>query len=111
LRGTGSHAGFAKVRPELQRMITFRRLNLLDRNWAIREPLDAIFCRNVMIYFDKQTQLSILKRFTPLLHEDGLLFAGHSENFFHADELFRSRGKTVYELAPAIKAGISGRAR
>jgi len=105
LCGTGSHAGLAKVRPELQSLITFRKLNLLDERWPIRDPLAAIFCRNVMIYFDKETQLAILKRFAPLLNSDGLLFAGHSENFFHAEDYFRPRGKTVYELASAFKAG------
>lgn len=99
LKGTGAHSGYAKVRPDLKNIVSFRRLNLLDKQWPIREPLDAIFCRNVMIYFDRQTQLVILKRFATLLHPSGLLFAGHSENLFHADKWFRSRGKTVYELA------------
>jgi chemotaxis protein methyltransferase CheR len=80
-------------------MITFSPLNLLDRAWSVRGPFDAIFCRNVMIYFDKKTQRGILQRFVPLLREDGLLFAGHSESFQHAAELFRPRGKTVYEIA------------
>jgi chemotaxis protein methyltransferase CheR len=82
----------------LRAMITFRQLNLLSDNWPIRGPLDVIFCRNVMIYFDKETQLKILQKFAPLLRPDGLLFAGHSENFHNALHLFRLRGKTVYEL-------------
>ena len=99
LRGKGPHAGSARVRPELRNMITFRQLNLLDEGWPIRGPFDAIFCRNVMIYFDKQTQYKILKKFVPLLTPDGLLFAGHSESFQHAIDLFKLREKTVYELA------------
>ena len=87
------------MRPELRNMITFRQLNLLDESWPIRGPFDAIFCRNVMIYFDKQTQYKILKKFVPLLAPDGLLFAGHSESFQHAVDLFKLREKTVYELA------------
>jgi chemotaxis protein methyltransferase CheR len=98
LKGTGAQSGFVRVRPELRAMITFRPLNLLSDNWPIRGPLDAIFCRNVMIYFDKATQLRILQKFSPLLRPDGLLFAGHSENFHNAMHLFRLRGKTVYEL-------------
>ena len=98
LKGTGNYAGSAKVRPELRNMITFRQLNLLDESWPIRGPFDAIFCRNVMIYFDKQTQYKILKKFVPLLTPDGLLFAGHSESFQHAVDLFKLREKTVYEL-------------
>ena len=87
------------VKPEMRRMISFQRLNLLEPNWAVRGPLDALFCRNVMIYFDKPTQHKILARFAPLLGDNGLLFAGHSESFLHAADVFRSLGKTVYELA------------
>ena len=93
------NSGFMQVRPELQKVIDFRRLNLLDMTWPIHAPLDAIFCRNVMIYFDKETQLSILKKFAPLMRSDGLLFAGHSENFYHANAWFKLRGHTVYEPA------------
>lgn len=94
-----AESGYFKVHPELQRMIEFRRCNLLDAVYSIREKQDAIFCRNVMIYFDKDTQLAILRRFAPLLQPHGLLFAGHSENFFHAAAYFKLRGQTVYELA------------
>lgn len=102
LRGTGAQAGFVRVRPELRAMVNFRQLNLLGSDWQIRGPLDAIFCRNVMIYFDKETQLKILQRFAPMLQPDGLLFAGHSESFNNAAHIFRLRGKTVYEL---VKSG------
>jgi len=99
LRGEGAQSGLVKVRPELRSLIIFRQVNLLDDNWSIRGPLDSIFCRNVMIYFDKETQISILEKFAPLLQPDGLLFAGHSESFYNAAHLFKLRGKTVYELA------------
>jgi len=106
LKGSGAREGTVRVRDELRAMITFRRLNLLDPSWPLRGPFDAIFCRNVMIYFDKPTQRRILERFAPLLRDDGLLFAGHSESFFHTADLFRLRGKTVYE--PVRQAGRSG---
>jgi chemotaxis protein methyltransferase CheR len=99
LKGSGSQEGFVCVRPELRRLISFQRVNLLDPSWPVRGPLDVIFCRNVMIYFDKPTQHKILSRFAPLMRDNGLLFAGHSESFLHAAELFHSKGKTVYELA------------
>ena len=99
LKGKGSHAGSASVRQELRDMITFRQLNLLDDSWSVHGPFDAIFCRNVMIYFDKPTQYKILKRFAPLLRSDGLLFVGHSESLHHATDIFKLRGKTVYQLA------------
>lgn len=98
LKGTGSQAGMVAVRPELKRMIEFHRINLLEPNWPVRGPLDVIFCRNVMIYFDKPTQYKILSRFAPMLQDDGLMFAGHSESFLHAADIFRSLGKTVYAL-------------
>jgi chemotaxis protein methyltransferase CheR len=104
LRGSGSNSGLVRVRPELRDMVTFRQINLLHDDWGIRPPLDVIFCRNVMIYFDKPTQLRILKRFAPLLRKDGLMFAGHSESFHHAADYFKLRGKTVYELAPGMPA-------
>ena len=97
LKGSGSQEGFASVRPELRRMIQFQRVNLLEPSWPVKGTLDVIFCRNVMIYFDKPTQYKILSRFAPMMQEDGLLFAGHSESFLHAVDLFRSQGKTVYE--------------
>lgn len=103
LKGKGCHVGSARIRPELRNMITFRQLNLLDQNWPIRGPFDAIFCRNVMIYFDKSTQYKILNKFVPLLAPSGLLFAGHSESFQHAADLFKLRERTVYELADRQK--------
>ena len=101
LRGTGAQDGYVSVRPELKRMIDFQRINLLEPNWPVKGPLDIIFCRNVMIYFDKPTQYKILSRFAPMMHPDGLMFAGHSESFLHAADLFKSLGKTVYALAKA----------
>lgn len=98
LKGKGHREGFVKVRPELMKMIEFKPLNLLDAHWPIQGPFDVIFCRNVMIYFDKQTQAQILKKFVPLMKSDGLLFAGHSENFLYATTDLKLRGKTVYEL-------------
>jgi hypothetical protein len=56
LKGAGAQAGKVRIRPEVAAMVKFEQLNLLDAKWALREPFDAIFCRNVMIYFDKPTQ-------------------------------------------------------
>ncbi len=101
-RGSGANAGKVRVREELRKLITFRQINLLESGWPVRGPLDFIFCRNVMIYFDKPTQLAILERYAPLLQPDGLLFAGHSESFHNATHLFKLRGKTVYGLAGSV---------
>lgn len=95
-RGVGTNAGLVRVRPELQRLVTFAPLNLLAEDWGPLEIFDAIFCRNVMIYFDHDTQRRVLRRFAPRLRKDGLLFAGHSESFYHSTDIFRTCGKTVY---------------
>jgi chemotaxis protein methyltransferase CheR len=97
-RGTGAQEGSVRVRNELRNLISFQPLNLLEPQWALKEPFDVIFCRNVMIYFDKPTQSKILSRFVPLMKPNALLFAGHSENFLYISNELHLRGKTVYEL-------------
>jgi chemotaxis protein methyltransferase CheR len=99
LKGRGVQSGQVKVRKELQDLIVFSQLNLQDQKWPIQDPFDAIFCRNVMIYFDKTTQHKILERFAPIMHKDGLLFAGHSESLQGLTNMFKLQGKTVYSLS------------
>lgn len=99
MRGTGPHEGLVRVRQELANCVEFAPVNLLDKQYNVPGPFDAIFCRNVMIYFDKTTQQDILRRFVPLLKPDGLLFAGHSENFSNLVREFSLRGQTVYALS------------
>ena len=111
LRGKGDKAGFVRVREELRKLITYRQINLLDESWEIRPGFDAIFCRNVMIYFDKATQRRILARFVPLMKPDALLFAGHSENFLYVSDSLRLRGKTVYELDERKATGFKAAQR
>jgi chemotaxis protein methyltransferase CheR len=98
LRGKGEQEGMVRVRPELRQLVTFKQLNLLADGWPLTGQFDVIFCRNVMIYFDKATQRKILARFVPLMKPHALLFAGHSENFLYVSEALKLRGKTVYEL-------------
>jgi chemotaxis protein methyltransferase CheR len=101
LRGTGPNAGMVRVRPEVARMVEFGHLNLLEADWPQLQrfglPLDAVFCRNVMIYFNRATQRELVRRIAAVLRPGGLLFAGHSENFTDCRESFALRGKTVYE--------------
>jgi chemotaxis protein methyltransferase CheR len=98
VRGSGRNEGFGRVKEELRQLVSFRQLNLLDENWPMRARFDFVFCRNVMIYFDKQTQHAILERIAATLHPGGLLFVGHSESFHGAQEQFRICGNTVYAL-------------
>lgn len=99
LRGVGKNQGCCRVADGLRQMLEFRRLNLLESNWGLRGPFDAIFCRNVMIYFDKATQYRVLQRMVPLLAGDGLFFAGHSESLLHAANLLQPCGRTIYRPA------------
>jgi len=105
LKGSGAQAGKVRIRPEVAAMVKFSQLNLLDPRWALKDAFDVIFCRNVMIYFDKPTQHRILQRFAPLMKPHGLLFAGHSENFSFASQILRLRGQTVYELVAGPAKG------
>lgn len=102
LKGTGHNEGSIRVKPELARMPEFRVFNLMSPNWGVLgEPFDLVFCRNVMIYFDSPTQRRVLEGMHRAMKVGGLLFVGHSENFSDARELFRLRGKTVYERVGA----------
>ena len=96
LGGTGENAGLVKVRPELKRLVAFRQINLHDSGWAVRTPVKAIFCRNVMIYFNANARRAILERFGALLEPGGLLFLGHAENVADMANLFRPLGRTAY---------------
>lgn len=98
LKGSMDNSGFARVKPELSSMIEYRPLNLNATNWDIKGKFDAIFCRNIMIYFDRVSQAKILKGFSPLLEDDGLLITGHSENFTYLESDFKLRGQTIYTL-------------
>ena len=98
LRGTGANAGSIRVKPELARMIEFRSFNLMSRDWsALGDPFDIVFCRNVMIYFDAPTQRKVLEQIHRAMRPGGLLYVGHSENFTDSSDIFRLRGKTIYE--------------
>ncbi len=106
LKGTGARSGSVKVQagPGLDRSRSSSS-TCWTPEWGMREQFDAIFCRNVMIYFDKPTQGRILERFAPLMKPHGLLFAGHSENFSYVTRAFQLRGQTVYELGRQGRRG------
>ncbi|MEO8040889.1 MAG: CheR family methyltransferase [Betaproteobacteria bacterium] len=100
-RGSGAQEGNVKVRQELNRMVTFRQVNLLSDPLPLKGPFDVIFCRNVMIYFDKPTQADVVRRLSQVMKPDGLLFVGHSESLLHVSDTVKLRGKTVYERVSA----------
>lgn len=86
------------MKPEIKKLVHFRRLNLLE-TWPVKVPFDVIFCRNVVIYFDKPTQKVLFDRFADLLNPDGYLYIGHSENLFTVSNRFKLEGKTIYRPA------------
>ncbi len=97
LKGTGPHAGKVRVRPQLQGMVEFGILNLLgSAGWPQPGSKDFIFCRNVMIYFDKPTQKELLRHFLEVLVPGGFLMVGHSEALLDASLGFQSVGGTIY---------------
>ena len=84
------------VTPAIRSAITFARLNLMEP-WPMKGPFDMIFCRNVMIYFDKPTQATLVERFGKLLKSGGMLFVGHSESLAGVQHSFRYVRPTIYE--------------
>lgn len=99
LRGTGSFAGRVQLRREVRDMVLFRQANLAERDWPVRGPFDAIFCRNVLIYFDRPTQQRVVSQFAEMLRPGGYLFLGHSENLYGICPAFEAIGRTTYRLA------------
>jgi chemotaxis protein methyltransferase CheR len=89
-----------RIRPELQRMVSFRQLNL-TQPLPMKGPIDAIFCRNVIIYFDKETQRELFRRLAPLQRPGDLLLLGHSEGLFKVSGEWSLIGKTIYRRSEA----------
>ena len=89
--------GRFRVCARVRREVVFRRFNLIQDRYAFKRPFHVVFCRNVMIYFDADTQRRVLERIHGVMNPGGLLYVGHSENFGDSRDLFRLRGKTVYE--------------
>lgn len=96
LQGRGDSAGFVMVKPHLSKMIKFRRINLMDDRFPIKAPLDLIFCRNVMIYFDRPTQERLVNKFYRHLKPGGYLFIGHWESLQWVSHPFRTIAPTIY---------------
>jgi chemotaxis protein methyltransferase CheR len=94
-KGSGAHAGQYRVQDELRNLITFKQLNLMHE-WPVRGPFDAIFCRNVIIYFDKDTQRALFARMAALQRPGDILFLGHSESLYHVSDQYELVGRTIY---------------
>lgn len=88
------------VKQVLKSMITYKKLNLLEFPYPVSEKMDLIFCRNVIIYFDKPTQKNIFAEFENVLKEDAYLIIGHSETMFGISDKYKFLGHTIYQKKP-----------
>ena len=95
-KGKGAHEGSVRVSPQLQSLITFKQLNLM-KEWPMKGPFDFMFCRNVIIYFEKDTQRTLFARYSKLLVSDAHLFLGHSESLYKVSDEFELIGNTIYQ--------------
>jgi chemotaxis protein methyltransferase CheR len=97
LRGAEANEGYVRVKPQVQSIIRFRRLNLMDETWPMQGPFDVIFCRNVLIYFDKATQRKLLMHYAKLLRPQGYLMLGHAEVIHGFEPIFQPVGHSIYQ--------------
>ncbi len=104
-KGKAGNASKVKVDQSLQNLITFKQLNLLHE-WPVKGPFDVIFCRNVIIYFDKRTQQDLFARYYEMLAPGGLLILGHSENLGAYQKYFENVGRTIFKKA--TNSNLSG---
>ncbi|MBT8127170.1 MAG: protein-glutamate O-methyltransferase CheR [Gammaproteobacteria bacterium] len=96
LRGRRGQHGKIRVSPALRKLITFKQLNLMQP-WPMQGPFDIIFCRNVVIYFDKPTQRTLFERFANLMQPGAHLFIGHSESLQNITDRFKLIGNSIYQ--------------
>jgi len=100
LRSKDPAKKIVRITPDLRNRIAFRRFNLMDKRKPVSEPLDIIFCRNVMIYFDTETQDHLIRRFYDILTPGGYLFMGHAETIGNVDVALRFAAPTIYQKEP-----------
>lgn len=110
LRGKGAHEGKVRIRDQYRHSIEFYQLNLRN-DWNHREPFDVIFCRNVMIYFDKDFRERLVRMFCENLRPGGYLVLGHSESLFGLNEMFKIAGKTIHQKVTETPASFAGLGR
>jgi chemotaxis protein methyltransferase CheR len=108
LRGVGAHEGNVRIRSEVRDLVTFRRLNLLEPSWPIRTQFDLIFCRNVLMYFDRPTQAALVARLERMLAPDGRLVLGHAENLLGLHSTMLRVTSTIYRHELGTRARPAG---
>lgn len=103
LKSTDRTSPKVRIKPELRSCVSFRRLNLMDPSYNVRETFQVIFCRNVLIYFDKPTQEAIISKLIRHLEPDGFLFLGHSETILSMDLPLKTVAPTVYRKTEDVR--------
>ncbi|HBL23571.1 MAG TPA: chemotaxis protein CheR [Deltaproteobacteria bacterium] len=106
LRSKNPGTGLVRIAPEIRSCVSFRRLNFMDGDFGFREKIDVIFCRNVIIYFDKAIQEKLLNKFCQCMKPGGYIFMGHSETLFGMDLPLEQAAPTVYRK---IQVGMGRR--
>lgn len=95
-RGKGENSHMVKMSRDLQDIITFKQLNLMH-DWPMKGKFDIVFCRNVVIYFNKETQKELFSRYADRMTDDSHLFIGHSESLYKVSDRFKLLGQTIYK--------------
>ena len=96
MKGKGENAGSVRIKPDARSLINFGQLNLMD-NWSVGDVKDVIFCRNVVIYFDRESKTNLIDRYADNLKDGGYLFIGHSESLYKITDRFELIGNTIYQ--------------
>ena len=105
LKGVGDQAGTMKAGPEIRALVKYERRNLVDEAWPPGPPFDLVFCRNVLIYFDRVTKERVVNRLLDVVQPDGYLFLGHAESLTGVTTRARAVQPTVYAPRGAGSAG------
>jgi chemotaxis protein methyltransferase CheR len=103
LRGTDDMAGYVKVKPDVSRLVQFKRINLMDAQWPLDGLFDVIFFRNALIYFNQETQNVFLRKMARCLKPNGYLFLGNSEHIPWLHEILAPLNQTMYRLRSVEK--------
>jgi chemotaxis protein methyltransferase CheR len=97
LKGYGAHEGLMKAGPEIRNIVRFARVNLVGDGWPAVPPFDLVFCRNVLIYFDRAGKIHVVERLLERLAPEGYLFLGHAESLGGFTTRARPVVPTVYQ--------------
>lgn len=96
LKSKDRNTGLVKIKPEIRHRVQFKKVNFMDREFNIKEKQDIIFCRNVIIYFDRKTQETLINKFCRYLVAGGYIFLGHSETLYDTRAPLTTEAPTIY---------------